>query len=318
MRAMDNRGAPQPSELAVRVAKAYYLEDKSKIQIADEFHISRFKVARLLTHARETGMVSISIRETPSPERALSARLRHELGVAECFVVRPAGHASAREQVAMAGAAFLTTRLAPEDIVGFSWGRTLAAMTGYLGVIPPIRAIQLNGSVGENLAISPVEILRRVVQVAGGHADPIMAPILVDNADAANAIRRQPQIQRTFEAFNDLTIACLSAGSWDPCTSQLVEHLSDDDRTRLAAAGAVGEVAGIFLDRDGRLLEELTDRLIGIPAHQLIKAPLRLVIAEDPAKATIVLAAIRAGLINALVIDATLGEELLRLAADRP
>lgn len=301
-------------QMAVKAARAYYLEDRTKLEIAKELNISRFKVARLLDQARETGIVAISIHENPSPEMALAARLRHRFGLVDCIVVASGGHAGARDQVAMAGAAFLTTRLSSSDVVGFSWGRTLAAMSGYLGGLPPVRAIQLGGSLGDNLAISPIEILRRVVKSADGQAVPIMAPLFVDTPEAATSIRRQPDIRRAYDAFDDLTIACLSAGSWEPTTSQLVDWLDEDERVALAEAGAVGEVGGIFLDAVGNPLEELASRMIRIPIEQLARVPLKVVIADGAPKASIVLAAIRAQLINALVIDRTLADQLLRLS----
>ncbi|MBN8881140.1 DNA-binding transcriptional regulator LsrR (DeoR family) [Salana multivorans] len=302
------------AQLTVKVARAYYLEDKTKLQIAAELDISRFKVARLLARARETGIVTVSIHENPSAEMTLAARLRHRFGLVDSIVVAPVDHAAARDQVAMAGAAFLATRLSPQDVVGLAWGRTLAAMSGFLGGLPPVRAIQLNGSLGDDLAISPIEILRRVVTSAEGQAVPIFAPLLVDNPEAATTIRRQPEIRRAYEAFHDLTIACLSAGSWEPTTSQLVDRLEESERLALVEAGAVGEVAGIFLDAQGRPLEMLAGRMIRIPVDLLARVPLKIVIADGVPKASIVLAAIRAGLVDAVVVDHALAAELLRLS----
>lgn len=306
------------TQLAVRAAQAYYLEDKTKLQIASELGISRFKVARLLDQARESGIVSISIHENPSPEMAVAARLRSRFALVDCVVVSPSVGTSARDQVAMAGAAFLTTRLTASDVVGLSWGRTLAAMSGFLGILPPVKAIQLNGSLGENLAISPIEILRRVVRSAEGEAVPIIAPLLLDNAEAAAAILRQPELSRAFEAFDDLTVACLSVGSWEPRTSQVIDYLDESDRVALAEAGAVGELAGIFLDAEGHPLEQLADRMVRISIEQLSRVPLKVVMAEGAAKATILLAAIRARLINSVVIDRTLADELLRVSEGQP
>ena len=42
---------------AAAIARRYYLDDRSKQDIADEFGISRFRVARSLVRARQTGLV---------------------------------------------------------------------------------------------------------------------------------------------------------------------------------------------------------------------------------------------------------------------
>jgi hypothetical protein len=43
------------------VARRYYLQEQSKVDIAALLGISRFKVARLLDEARSTGLVRIEI-----------------------------------------------------------------------------------------------------------------------------------------------------------------------------------------------------------------------------------------------------------------
>jgi len=60
---MAGLSAYRPSEvvLAARVARQFYLEGVSKVDIADQLGISRFRVARLLDSARESGLVRIEI-----------------------------------------------------------------------------------------------------------------------------------------------------------------------------------------------------------------------------------------------------------------
>jgi hypothetical protein len=60
---MASLSADRPSEvvLAARVARQFYLEGFSKVDIADRLGISRFRVARLLDSARESGLVRIEI-----------------------------------------------------------------------------------------------------------------------------------------------------------------------------------------------------------------------------------------------------------------
>ena len=50
---MDFTGRPAQLILMASVARRYYLEGKSKIEIAEELGLSRFKVARLLETARQ-------------------------------------------------------------------------------------------------------------------------------------------------------------------------------------------------------------------------------------------------------------------------
>src|SRR5260370_5760340 len=60
---MAGLSADRPTEvvLAARVARQFYLEGVSKVNIADRLGISRFRVARLLDSARDAGMGRIEI-----------------------------------------------------------------------------------------------------------------------------------------------------------------------------------------------------------------------------------------------------------------
>src|SRR5579859_7153434 len=86
---MAGLSADRPSEvvLAARVARQFYLEGVSKVDIADRLGISRFRVARLLDSARDAGMVRIEIGlPGGSLDAGLSAELCAVFGLRHAFV----------------------------------------------------------------------------------------------------------------------------------------------------------------------------------------------------------------------------------------
>ena len=68
------------------MARRYYLDGRSKVEIAEEFALSRFKVARLLDDARTSGLVRIEIGHPGVVDVELSARLMDALGLTHCVV----------------------------------------------------------------------------------------------------------------------------------------------------------------------------------------------------------------------------------------
>src|SRR6201997_5839191 len=89
-RTMAGWSADRPSEvvLAARVARQFYLEGVSKVDIADQLGISRFRVARLLDSAREAGMVRIEIGlPGGNLDAGLAAELCSAFGLKHAFVV---------------------------------------------------------------------------------------------------------------------------------------------------------------------------------------------------------------------------------------
>ena len=78
-----------PAELvqAAAMARRFYLEGKSKIQIAEEFGVSRFKVARVLETALERDLVRIEIRVPAELDAERSDALRARYGLRHAVVV---------------------------------------------------------------------------------------------------------------------------------------------------------------------------------------------------------------------------------------
>src|SRR5918997_45317 len=73
--------------LTASVARRYYLDGRSKLEIAEEFGLSRFTVARLLDAARESGLVRIEIRHQGEIDVGLSARLQERFGLQHSIVI---------------------------------------------------------------------------------------------------------------------------------------------------------------------------------------------------------------------------------------
>ena len=67
---------PAQLVLLATVARRHFLDGRSKVEIAEEFGVSRFKVARLIDAARERGIVHIEIRHVDGIDVDLSARLQ--------------------------------------------------------------------------------------------------------------------------------------------------------------------------------------------------------------------------------------------------
>src|SRR3954470_5848417 len=99
----EQSAGPAQLVLLASVARRYYLDGRSKVEIADEFGLSRFKVARLLDAARDSGLVRIEIRNEGIVDLDLSARFRETFGLQHAIVVdAPDDPAHLRQQLGRA------------------------------------------------------------------------------------------------------------------------------------------------------------------------------------------------------------------------
>ncbi|MEU4834536.1 sugar-binding domain-containing protein [Streptosporangium sp. NPDC023615] len=306
--------------LMATVARRFYIDDVSKVEIAKELGLSRFKIARLLEQAKSTGVVTITLRDAGYVDDVMSAQLSAHMRLREAIVVETLGtDAQVRSQVGAAAATLLTETLHPGDVLGLAWGRTLTAMTEHLTSLPPVSVVQLTGAVGSDLAESPVEVVRKASLSAGGKAHAIFAPLVVEDAATAAALRRQTDVAAAMRLFTQVTVAVVAVGSWDPPISQFREVMSDADRAELAARGVQAEVAGILIDRHGRLVgEDFAERCLSISAQELGRVPRVIAVAAGADKAEAVLAVARSGLLSSLVTDRALAEVVLQEPFDHP
>ncbi|WP_170297163.1 sugar-binding transcriptional regulator [Georgenia thermotolerans] len=303
----------------VEAARQYYLQDVSKVQIAANLGLSRFKVARLLEAARAQGIVTIEIHDGGLPVPELADELSRVLRLRRAVVIEaPEEGEEARRLVGAAAATMLGETLREGEVVGMAWGRTLTAMSASMPPLPRVDVVQLTGAVGGDLEASPVEVVRRIALRSGGTATPIFAPLVVDDPRAAEALRRQHDVARALRMFDTVTTAVVAVGSWDPPASQLWSALEPSERERLQDEGVRAEVTAILVSDSGEVLApRFAERCIAIHADQLRRVPRVVAVAGGREKARAVAAIARAGLCTELVTDRSLAETVLEHAGDR-
>ncbi|MBN9104494.1 MAG: hypothetical protein J0I14_05790 [Propionibacteriaceae bacterium] len=302
----------------LEIARRYYLDGESMVSISSQLGVSRFKVARLLNEARETGLVTITLNTGGAEDAELSARLAEHFGLRGALVVEAFGTVEeVRHTVGAAAGRYLVGTLTPGETLGLTWGRTLTHMIESLDYLPDCQVLQLTGTVGSNLRESPIELVRRASLIGGRNARALMAPLYIDNPQAAQALREQPDIKEVLDLFATVTTAVVAVGSLQPnpdgvTNSQFLPLLPPAVRERMLNSGAVAEVCGLLFRPDGTPADpHLADHVMAIRPEQLRKIPRVIGLASDASKAEAILALWRADLISELVVDADLAETLL-------
>src|SRR5260370_9071724 len=128
---------------ATTVARRYFVERQTKIQIAEDLGISRFKVARLIDEAVEAGLVLLQIDETGEIDAQLSDRLRRKYALRHALILAgPDLPCSALfEPLGRAAASLLEEILTDGGVLGVAWGRTLPATAKAISRLPKISVV---------------------------------------------------------------------------------------------------------------------------------------------------------------------------------
>ncbi|MEW2397791.1 sugar-binding domain-containing protein [Streptomyces sp. NPDC046862] len=309
--------------LAASVARRFYLDNQSKVDIAREFNISRFKVARLLDAAVAHDIVRIDITVPAEIDAPLAQALTERFGLRHVVVVRLAageggapGAGDSRQVNRWLGtaAAQLVSEIAEEgDVLGLDGSRSVEAFSESVVRLPSCDVVQLTGVHGQDLANDAVvAAVRRTAEAGGGRAFPLYAPFALPDAQTASILRSQPSIAETLNRFGRVTKAVVGVRAWAAAGSPVYEALSDEERETYRGFGACAEVAGHLFDEGGQVIPmELGARTISVGADQLRRVPELIGVSGGPRSAEAIGAVLKSGLLSGLVTDVTTARRLL-------
>jgi len=309
----------------LEICRRYYLHDESMVSIGKRLEISRFKVARLLQDARETGLVTISLHSGGEDDDALSLRVARHLGLRRATVIEAFGTPQeVRQIVGVRAGRLLAGAVQSDETLGLGWGRTLVHMIESIERLPNVQVLQLSGAVGSNLSQSPIELVRKAALIGGNNAKTILAPLYINDPNVARVMRSQPDIAEVLELFESVTTAAISVGSFVPASdgssnNQFLPLLPESVRNSLLADGAIAEICGTPYRQDGSIANrDFLQHIVAITPEQLSRVPRVIAVASDPSKAEAIWALARAGVISELVIDADLAESILAMPTTAP
>ncbi|CAM5560819.1 transcriptional regulator [Streptomyces badius] len=312
-----------PAELvqAVAMARRFYLEGKSKIQIAEEFGVNRFKVARVLETALERDLVRIEIRVPAELDAERSDALRARYGLRHAVVVEsPAEEqedAPDPENLGEVAADLLGELVAEGDVLGLAWGRSTIHMAAALDRLPPCTVVQLTGVYDAGTAErGSVEAVRRAAQVSGGEAHPDLRTDAAarprDGRRAARSDRYRPCLRVLRQGHRRRRLHRLLGARH---LHGPRHALGRGARPLRLARRRRRDVRDLF-DAEGRRVgRDLGERCITVEADRLRRIPEVVAIAGGQRKAAAIGAVLRSGLVTSLVTDTAAADYLLTESA---
>lgn len=307
-----NEGRDMSStEFLAEVARLYYHEELSQMEVARRIGVSRSTVSRMLREARQRGIVQIQIQTPTVTATHLERRLERAFGL-EVARVYSAPGSSYGERLSGAGALAarqLREELPPEPVVALGWGM---AVYEVVAAFPPTQApgglvLEIIGSLGMgDPKLYGPELARRLAEKLGTPYRYLSSPLIVSDRSIREALLGDPNVQATLERARDAHLAVIGIGSVNPEISTLLRHgyLTRQDLEALDAAGVVGDICGHHLLADGRLAEDpINERVVAISPEALRQIPVRLGVAVGRRKAPAILGALRGGYLTALFTD---------------
>lgn len=298
---------------ALRAAQMYYLQDLTMNAIARELRTSRSTVSRLLSMARETGLVQIQVNNPSERAPALEQLIRRRFGV-EAHVVPVADSVSdsdVLDRVAIQAARTIGPLVDSNAIIGVAWGSTLSAVSHHLTrkQTHDSTIVQLNGAGNtQTTGITYAsEILRRFGQAYGARVEQFPVPAFFDHAGTKTAMWEERSVRRILDLQRRMTMAIFgvgSIGSGIPSHVYSGGYLDGEDLDALEADAVVGDVATMFFRADGTHRDVvLNQRSTGPDLDELRKVRRRICVVSGESKIHGLRGALAAGLATDLILD---------------
>ncbi|SEB37642.1 DNA-binding transcriptional regulator LsrR, DeoR family [Paramicrobacterium humi] len=306
---------------ALTAAQLYYLQDLTMDAIAAELHTSRSSVSRLLSHARDTGLVSIRVSSPLDAPHQIETDINRRFGVVAHVVPVPdqSSDVDRLERVALTAARILGTFVDSNMSIGVAWGATMTAVSRHLVTkhTHNSRIVQLNGAANPRTTglVYASELLQRFGTAYGAAVQQFAVPALFDSAETKRAMWRERSVKRVLDMQREMDMTVFGLGSpfaVVPSHVYVGGYLDEDDLQAMQAAGVVGDVATVFYREDGSDDGiEINTRSSGPDLEVQRRVARRVCIVAGESKLQSLRGALAAGLVTDLIVDATTARMLL-------
>lgn len=304
-------------ELAARAAWMYYVAGLTQQEIAKALGLSRQVAQRLISGAREMGMVTVNISHPVTRCMRLAHDLQEKFALSLCRVVPSAGldNDAIQQMLAVEGAEVMAQFICDEDpqVFGVGSGKTLRAVIDALPWLerPQHQCVSMIGAIARDDSGTRYDVPLKMAEKMQGKYYFIPAPLYADSPEDKTMWCQHQVYQRVAARALNASVTFLGIGEVElGCPLNTEGFITDSQVKDLEQQHVAGEMLGHFFNHAGeRLQSELDELLTSVP---LTSHTARQVIgfAGGPKKYRAIRAALTGGWVNSLVTDE---ESALRL-----
>lgn len=305
---------------AARAGWLYYVAGNTQDQIACKLGVSRQTAQRLVSLAVSEGLIKVRVDHPIANCLELAARLRSRfaLDLVEVVPSDPESD-STTIGIASAAAAEIERRLrSPEPIVmAIGTGRTLKSAIEQLPSMecPHHKIVSLTGNISPDGSAAFYNVIFTMADKIKARSFPMPLPAIASSAEERKMLHNQPLIQPTLALAAQADITFVGIGDLGPKAPLLVDgFITDAELKALQKAGAVGEIVGWVFDREGRLIEGITNERVASAPIPSREKSLVIALAMGDRKLPGILAAVNRRLVNGLITDERTASMLLSAA----
>lgn len=294
------------------VARRYYLEDWKQSDIAKELGVSRPLISRMLSEARELGVVEITVHEPGARAASLLERLRLSSSIQGGFLMEDGEDEDATNQALSQGAVELLQQLGTRRL-GVGWGYLIGQLVTWLeqnpqpnSTVTDICPLVGNASIPARNYQSN-ENVRLMAQQLGATPHFLYLPALPDNLEEKQLLCSTEIYRQIHQEWGQIDTALVNIGDYpsSPDFASLVRYGS-----LLQKQHACGRLLVYYFNEEGTVIQSEQDFAIQIPLETLMRCPRIIGVCSANTSARSLCGALHSGLFTHIVARSVLVQSL--------
>lgn len=295
------------------VARRYYLEDRKQSDIAQELGVSRPLISRMLSEARDLGVVKITIQEPGGEASDLLERLRQYSGLRDGVLVEDGADNDETNQRISEGAVSLLRQLRTRCL-GVGWGYLIGQLVTWLqkhpqenSTVTDICPLVGNASIPARNYQSN-ENVRLIAQQLGAAPHFLYLPALPESLEEKQLLCSTEVYRQIQTQWSRMDTALVNIGDYpsSPDFASLVRYGS-----LLQQEHTCGRLLIYYFNEEGKVIRSDQDFAIQIPLETLRQCPNIIGVCSANTSVKALRGALRSGVFSHIVTRAALAKELL-------
>lgn len=307
-------------KLLSKIARLYYIDDLNQQIIAEKLNISRTKVSRSISKAKQLNIVSINIKSPAAEFAELESTIEKVFDLKECLILSSGENdAQLYRNMAVLVAGLFDRILADGDILGVGWGATLKNISAYIEPLRKIniKTVPLLGGLGKSgIEVHTNAVASMIAEKYGGISYAMHSPAVLDSSQARKIMEKDSSVAEVFKMAAGTNTALIGLSDIGQQSTMIkTGNFSTEDFKYLESLGIVGDVNLIFINEQGHTItNDLDERLLRLSADKLKNVKNIIGAAFGSSKIKVLLGALRGKLINILITDEKTAGQLIKQA----
>ena len=300
----------------VEIARMYYEENLTQSEIAKKLEVSRPLVSKMLSRAKELGIVNIQIKSPYSTNSLLLGQLKNLFNLKGGIIVPESTTEYLTEQLILNHTFnYLNESLDEVKYLGLGWGYTIGTL------IDKIQSSEFSGNftgevcplIGEapiaNRGFHPNELVRIFAEKTGFKPHYLYAPAFPMTEAEQELFMNTESYKELDQLWTKLDTAIVSVGVYpsvpDQGTASRFGH-------KLTEKKAVGMMLSYYFDKDGNIISGDKDYGIRISLEKIPDIKRVIGICTNNTNVKAIIGALKTGFLTHLITDEKTASEIIK------